>query len=408
MTWRIGVDIGGTFIDFCLLDERSNQLHSLKVLTTPDEPGREVMDGLALLQQRHGLDPARVSSFVHGTTVGINTVIQRKGARLALLTTAGFEDVIELGRLRLPEMYSLFCSRPDQLIPRDRIFGIAERTRADGSEETALDAAGVRAAVAQARAKAVDGIVIAFLNAYRDPAHEQAAKAIVAREAPDLFVFSSTEIWPVIREYERSTTVILNGYVHPRVDRYLHSLERALRERGVTAPPMITKSNGGIMSAALGRTACVNMVLSGTASGVIGASFLARQAGIANVLTLDIGGTSADVALVIGGEPQFGMGETIGEFPLYVPSVSVTSIGDGGGSIAWVDGFGVLKVARRSPTRWRFAASLAMRRSPTARSRWTAAARMRWSTVWRDSSALGGGKLRKPSSRSRSPECSPR
>src|SRR5207245_7448521 len=125
---------------------------------------------------------------------------------------------------------------------------------------------------------------------------------------------SSTEIWPVIREYERSTTVILNGYVHPRVDRYLHSLERALRERGVTAPPMITKSNGGIMSAALGRTACVNMVLSGTASGVIGASFLARQAGIANVLTLDIGGTSADVALVTRGGPQFAMGRPAAEF----------------------------------------------------------------------------------------------
>jgi N-methylhydantoinase A len=348
MTWRIGVDIGGTFIDFCLLDERSNRLHSLKVLTTPDEPGREVMDGLTLLQQRHGLDPARISSFVHGTTVGINTVIQRKGARLALVTSEGFEDVIELGRLRLPEMYSLFCSRPEQLIPRDRVFGVAERTRADGSEQTALDEAGVRGAIARARAKQVEGIVIAFLNAYRNPAHERAAKAIVEREAPELFVFCSTEIWPVIREYERSTTVILNGYVHPRVDRYLHSLERALRERGVAVAPMITKSNGGIMNAALGRTACVNMLLSGTASGVIGASFLARQAGVANVLTLDIGGTSADVALVIDGKPQFGMGETIGEFPLYVPSVSVSSIGDGGGSIAWVDGFGVLKVGPES------------------------------------------------------------
>ncbi len=345
MTWRIGVDMGGTFIDFCLLDERSNRLHSLKVLTTPDEPGREVMDGLALLQQRHGLDPARISSFVHGTTVGINTVIQRKGARLALLTSEGFEDVIELGRLRLPEMYSLFCSRPEQLIPRDRVFGVAERTRADGSEQAALDEAGVRGAIARARAKQVEGIVIAFLNAYRNPGHERAAKAIVEREAPELFVFCSTEIWPVIREYERSTTVILNGYVHPRVDRYLHSLERALRERGVAVAPMITKSNGGIMNAALGRTACVNMLLSGTASGVIGATFLARQAGVANALTLDIGGTSADVALVIDGKPQFGMGETIGEFPLYVPSVSVSSIGDGGGSIAWVDGFGVLKVS---------------------------------------------------------------
>jgi N-methylhydantoinase A len=348
MAWRIGVDIGGTFIDFCLLDEQSNRLHSLKVLTTPDEPGREVMDGLTLLQQRHGLDPTRITSFVHGTTVGINTVIQRKGARLALLTSEGFEDVIELGRLRLPEMYSLFCSRPEQLIPRDRVFGVAERMRADGSEQTALDEVGVRSAIARARAKQVDGIVIAFLNAYRNPAHERAAKAIVEREAPELFVFCSTEIWPVIREYERTSTVILNGYVHPRVDRYLHSLERALSERGVAVPPMITKSNGGIMNAALGRTACVNMLLSGTASGVIGASFLARQVGIANVLTLDIGGTSADVALVIDGKPQFGMGETVGEFPLYVPSVSVTSIGDGGGSIAWVDGFGVLKVGPES------------------------------------------------------------
>jgi len=348
MSWRIGVDIGGTFVDFCLLNEATHELHSLKVLTTPDTPGREVMDGMALLQQRHGMDPAAVTAFVHGTTIGINTVIQRKGADLALLTTAGFEDVIELARLRMPEMHSLFCSRPDQLIPRDRVFGIAGRILADGREQTPLDAAEVAHAVATARARGAQGIVIAFINAYRNPAHERAAKAIVRRAAPDLFVFASTEVWPVIREYERTTTVILNGYVHPRVAHYLGSLEAALAERGVPAPPMVTKSNGGIMHVALGKTACVNMLLSGTASGVMGAAFLARQAGVANALTLDIGGTSADVALVIDGQPQFGMGETIGEFPLYIPSVSVTSIGDGGGSIATVDGFGVLKVGPES------------------------------------------------------------
>ena len=348
MTWRIGVDIGGTFIDFCLLDEATLELHSLKVLTTPDEPGREVLDGLDLLRRRHGLDPASVVGFVHGTTVGINTVIQRKGARLALLTTAGFEDVTELARLRMPDMYSLFCARPEQLIARDRIFGISERIMADGSEETPLDAAAVRQAVARARARGAEGIVIAFLNAYRNPTHEQAALAIVRAEAPDLFAFCSTEIWPVVREYERTTTVTLNGYVHPRVARYLGSLEDALAARGVAATPMVTKSNGGVMNVALGKTACVQMLLSGTASGVIGAAFLARQAGVANALTLDIGGTSADVALVLDGQPQYGMGETIGEFPLYVPSVSVTSIGDGGGSIATVDGFGVLKVGPES------------------------------------------------------------
>ncbi len=348
MGWRIGVDIGGTFIDFCLLDEATHQLHSLKVLTTPDHPGREVMDGIALLQQRHGMDPAAVTAFVHGTTVGINTVIQRKGADLALLTTAGFEDVIELARLRMPEMHGLFCARPDQLIPRDRVFGVAGRIQADGSEQTPLDEAAVARAVATARQRGAQGIVISFINAYRNPAHERAAKAIVRRVASDLFVFSSTEVWPVIREYERTTTVILNGYVHPRVANYLGSLEQALSDRGVTAPPMVTKSNGGIMHVGLGKTACVNMLLSGTASGVMGAAFLSRQAGVANALTLDIGGTSADVALVIDGQPQFGMGETIGEFPLYIPSVSVTSIGDGGGSIATVDGFGVLKVGPES------------------------------------------------------------
>ena len=306
------------------------------------------MDGIALLEARHGLAPGAVSDFVHGTTVGINTVIQRKGADLTLLATAGFEDVIELARLRMPEMHGLFCARPEQLVPRDRIFGIGGRILADGSEQAPLDEEAVRRAAAAARAKGVAGIVIAFINAYRNPAHERAAKAILEREAPDLFVFASADVWPVIREYERSTTVILNGYVHPRVARYLGSLEEALEARGIAAAPMVTKSNGGIMSVALGKTACVNMLLSGTASGVMGAAFLAHQAGIGNALTLDIGGTSADVALVIDGQPQFGMGETIGDFPLYVPSVSVTSIGDGGGSIASVDGFGVLKVGPES------------------------------------------------------------
>ena len=348
MSWRIGVDIGGTFIDFCVFDTGARRLHTLKVLTTPEEPGREVMDGLALLEARHGLAPGAVSDFVHGTTVGINTVIQRKGAVLALLATAGFEDVIELARLRMPEMHSLFCERPEPLVPRDRIFGVGGRILADGSEQAPLDEEAVRRAAAAARAKGAEGIVIAFLNAYRNPAHERAAKAILARAAPDLFVFTSAEVWPVIREYERSTTAILNGYVHPRVARYLGSLETALARRGIAAAPMVTKSNGGIMSVGLGKTACVNMLLSGTASGVMGAAFLARQAGIGDALTLDIGGTSADVALVIGGRPQFGTGETIGDFPLYVPSVSVTSIGDGGGSIASVDGFGVLKVGPES------------------------------------------------------------
>lgn len=348
MAWRIGVDIGGTFIDFCALDEASGALHTLKVLTTPDQPGRELATGIALLQERHGLDPRKVKDFVHGTTVGINTIIQRKGATLALLTNAGFEDVVALARLRMPDTYSLFCARAEPLIPRDRIFGVPGRILADGTEGEALADEAVAEAARTAAREGADGIIVSFLHAYRNPVHERAAAAIIRRTCPEMFVFTAAEIWPVIREYERTTTGILNGYVHPRVERYLTALETTLARHGVPASPMVTKSNGGIMSCGLGKQACVSMLLSGTASGVMGASLLARQAGISQALTLDIGGTSADVALVIDGRAQFGTGETIGEFPLHVPSVSVSSIGDGGGSIAWVDGFGMLKVGPES------------------------------------------------------------
>lgn len=348
MGMRVGVDIGGTFIDFCLWDEAKEELHSLKVLTTPQTPGAELLRGLELLQERHGIQPSDITSFVHGTTVGINTVIQRKGASLALLTTEHFEDVVELARLRMPESYSLFSRRGAPLVPRDRIFGVRERMLADGTEEQPLDEASVVAAVKRAQAKGADGIVISLLNAYRNPAHEIEVAAIAKRVAPELFVFRSSEVWPIIREYERTTTALINGYVHPKVRDYLDRLIEGLKSRGVTAEPLVTKSNGGIMRAELGKRSCVGMVLSGTASGVMGAAWVAQEAGQPNVITLDIGGTSADVALIMDGKPQFGLGEKIGDLPLYIPSVAVSSIGDGGGSIAWVDGFGVLKVGPES------------------------------------------------------------
>ncbi|MBO0904131.1 hydantoinase/oxoprolinase family protein [Jiella sonneratiae] len=344
MAWKIGVDIGGTFIDFCALEQETRRLVTLKVLTTPDDPGRELLTGIERLAETEGVVPEAIEVFVHGTTVGINTVIQRKGARLALVTNAGFEDVVELARLRLPDMYSLFCAQPEPLVLRDMIFGISGRVLSDGSEAAALDPGELEAIVESARAKGAEGFVVSLLHSYIAPAHERAVKRALERMAPDLFVFTSSEVWPVIREYERSVTTILNGYVHPRVSGYLTGLEAALASRGVPARPLLTKSNGGLMNAAEGKSACVNMLLSGTASGVIGAAHLAGQAGLRNVLTLDIGGTSADLALIVDGEPQFGTGEAVGEFPLYIPSVSVSSIGIGGGSIARVDELGVLKV----------------------------------------------------------------
>ncbi|MEZ5842346.1 MAG: hydantoinase/oxoprolinase family protein [Hyphomicrobiaceae bacterium] len=348
MAWRIGVDIGGTFADFCAFDEASGALHTLKVLTTPDEPGREIGEGLDILAARHGVRSAEIAAFVHGTTVGINTIIQRRGARLGLITTRGFEDVIELARLQMPDMYSLFCARGEQLVPRDRIFGVSERTLADGTVETPLDETELGEAVSEAMAKGCEGIVIAFLHSYRNPANERRALRHCRTLAPDLFAFASAEVWPVVREYERTTTAIMNGYVHPRVAGYITALEARLADRGVPAPAMLTKSNGGVMRASHGKRDCVGMLLSGTASGVTGAAYVAKAAGIANVLTLDVGGTSADVALIVDGNAQFGSSETIGDLPLNVPSVSVTSVGDGGGSIAMTDTFGVLRVGPES------------------------------------------------------------
>ena len=345
---RIGVDIGGTFTDFCVFDEATGSVHTHKTLSTPETPGAEVMTGIAALASRDGWAPDAIRYFTHGTTVGVNTVIQRRGAALALFTTRGFEDVLEIARLKVPDPYDLFSRRPLPLAPRERVYGIAERTLKDGSIEAAADPEEVAATVERALAAGADTIVVALLHAYANPANERAVRDAVRAAAPDAAVTLSSDVWPVIREYERTVTATVAGYVQRRVAAYIGSLQAALRDAGVPARPMITKSNGGIMAAELGKTDPVAMLLSGTASGVIGAADAAARVGASEVLSFDVGGTSADVAVIQDGTPAFGVGEMVGEFPIHVPTVSVTSIGAGGGSIARVDEFGVLKVGPES------------------------------------------------------------
>lgn len=347
MGYRIGVDVGGSFTDFAVLDD-SGALTTLKVFSRPDAPGAEITTGLDRLAQDHGIHPAQVGYFTHGTTVGINTVIQRNGPQLALFTTRNFEDVLEIARLKIPQIHNLYSRRPAPLIPRDLVFGIAERMGADGVPLLAPDAADVAAMLAQAQAAGAEGIVLAFLHAYRNPAHEQAVAAMIATLAPSLPVVTSSGTWPVIREYERTITAVISGYVQPRVAHYLDRFETALAEKGVTVPAHITKSNGGVMGIAQARAESVQMILSGTASGVIGAGWLARECGFAKVLSLDIGGTSADVAVILDGVPQYGTGEVIGDFQIHIPSVAVSSVGQGGGSVAAVDAGGILTVGPES------------------------------------------------------------
>lgn len=344
MTYRVGVDIGGSFTDFAVFDEGTNTIKAMKVFSRPDEPGAEVLAGIKAIGERHGVDARDISYFTHGTTVGLNAVIQRRGLKLALLVTEHFRDVLELGRLKTPDMYSLLSRRPAPLVTRDMVFGVSGRLNADGSEQSPIDEAGVAVAVEQAKAKGAEGVVIALLHSYASPRHELQVKALVERLAPGLPVFCSSETWPIIREYERTITAVIGGYVQPRVAFYLDALQRALKDAGVPATAHLTKSNGGVMTAEQGKSECVQMLLSGTASGVIGASYVAHVSQLPRCMSLDIGGTSADVAIIVDGKPQYGVGERIGDFQIFIPSVSVTSIGEGGGSIAWVDALGVLKV----------------------------------------------------------------
>jgi len=344
----LGIDIGGTFTDFTLYDTETHHVTGLKVASTPPDFARAVEDGLDRFAGEHGIDPGAIDVVVHGTTITVNTLIQRTGARLGLLVTEGFRDILEIQRLRLPNPLDFYGGRPEPLIPRARVAEIAERLRADGRVDTALDEAAVAASAHRLAAQGVEGLVISFIHAYREASHERRARALAETAAPGVPVTASHEVWPEAREYERTALAVMNAYVQPKVRRYLEGFEAALTTRGVPAVPYVTKSNGGIMPVAAARSQTVSTLLSGPASGVIGAAYVATAAGLGNLITLDVGGTSADIAVVENGRPRYSTAEHIGGIPVMMPVVGVTAIGAGGGSVAWVDEVGVPKVGPQS------------------------------------------------------------
>ena len=344
---RLGVDIGGTFTDFALLDETSGALTVLKLPSTPERPSASVFTGVETLAREHGIDPTAIGAFVHGTTLAVNTIIERKGARAALFITEGFRDVLNIGRHRIPDVFNFFSELPAPLVPRARVIEVPERTLADGRVLRGLDEAVIVRALERLVAEGVTAIAVCYLHSYKNGANELATRRIIAAHAPDLYVSLSSELWPQMREYERGLVAVMNAYVGRRMSVYFADLERELRSLGVTAPVLSTKSNGGVMTAAEAGERPVETLLSGPAAGVIGASFVARLGGHARVITFDMGGTSADVA-VVDGEPRFSTENHVGDFPVIMPAIDVTSIGAGGGSIAWIDRDGVLKVGPHS------------------------------------------------------------
>ncbi len=346
--FRVGVDVGGTFTDFCLLDEASGTIHTGKRPSTPDNPARAIIEGLQALASRHDIDLEGLRRLSHGTTVGTNALIQRRGGNIAMVTTRGFRDLLEIGRQTRPHMYSLVEDHPPALVERRHRFEIEERMDASGSATTELTSDAVAEAVEQVRASGADACAVCLLFAFRNPEHENRVSAAIRSALPHVPVCTSFDVQPEFREYERFSTTVLNAYLQPVLGAYVSNLEEELARVAPQASIGINQSSGGLMSPERARALPVRTALSGPAAGAIGAAHSAKLAGRRNVITLDMGGTSADVALIRDFQADISFERDVAGFSVRLPAVDIETVGAGGGSIAWFDRDGLLKVGPAS------------------------------------------------------------
>src|SRR5271169_1106326 len=348
MAWRIGVDSGGTFTDICLFDEKSGQIAVWKIPSTPADPSHAVAVGVGEALAQVAAQASDVSYFGHGTTVATNALIQHRGAATGLITSDGFRDLLEIGRQKRPELYDLQADKPPVLVERRLRREVPERLRHDGRIETALDEAAVRNAVRVLRDTGAEAVAICFLYSFLDSAHEEAARRIVSEEFPEAFVCASHEVAPEFREYERLSTTVVNAYLGPIMAFYIRGVADRLAALGVTATPHLTQSNGGVIDFDTAARLPVRTVLSGPSTGVVGAQVTARLAGAHDIITLDMGGTSTDVALLQGGEARLAREAVVHGYPIKAPMLDIHTVGAGGGAIAFIDSGGLLKVGPKS------------------------------------------------------------
>ncbi|MBN9262304.1 MAG: hydantoinase/oxoprolinase family protein [Hyphomicrobium sp.] len=357
---RVAVDVGGTFTDIVVMTA-NGILHESKVSTTPDDPSRGVVEGLASLLAELEAAPGSVAEVLHGTTVGSNTILQRTGARTGLITTRGFRDVLEIGRIRMPDMFDLTWDKPKPLVPRRHRLEVTERIAADGTVIHPLSETDVTAAAEQLVADGIEAIAICFLNSYRNAAHEKKAEALINARLPDLPVTASYAVLPEMKEYERTSTTVVNAYLLTAMRGYLRKLEGRLAEVGIVAPILVMTSNGGMLAARAARDLPVMVVASGPAGGVIGAAGLGRARGDRDVIVFDMGGTTAKAVIIEDGRPSMtseyefrdGMSTSsrfikAGGYMLKVPAIDIAEVGAGGGSLAGIDAGGLLKVGPES------------------------------------------------------------
>jgi N-methylhydantoinase A len=348
-TGTLAIDVGGTFTDITFADAASGASWVAKTPSTPDDLSAGFLTAVRKVLALAGRGPADVIRVLHGTTTATNAILEGKTPPTALVTTAGFKYVLEIGRHDIPRHGNLYgWSKPTRPITPDRVFEVTERLDARGAVLAALDDAEARAVARQLAQLGVPAVAVVFLHAYANPAHEQRMAAILRDEYPEVLVSLSSEVLPQFREFERSMATALNAAVMPPVSRYMSVLREALDAEGVRAPLLIMKSDGGVTSAATCIRQPVQTVLSGPAAGVVGALSVARAAGLEDIISIDVGGTSADICLVRGGRPEITKDGTIGPFPLKLPMLDIHTIGAGGGSIAIASGAGRLGVGPRS------------------------------------------------------------
>ncbi|WP_226575733.1 hydantoinase/oxoprolinase family protein [Acuticoccus sediminis] len=346
---EIGVDIGGTFTDvICRSAGAPDRV--VKVPTTRGDPSRAVLAAVARLKDEAGIEPGDIVRFVHGTTVATNAVLERKGPKIGLLTTEGFKDILEIGRQLRHDVYRavLEAETPVYLAHGRFRHEIPERVAADGTVLTPLDEEAVLKAAEALVADGVEGIAIVFLFSFLEPAHERRAAELIAERWPDLALSLSCDVDPAFREYERTVVTAFDAYIKPVIDRYLANLEAGLEAEKVPAPLQIMQSRGGITAAETARQRPVRLFLSGPAAGVAGAQAVGAAAGVGDLISVDIGGTSSDIALIRAGKPMIRPEGHVGGYDIRVPMVDVNAIGAGGGSLAWIDASGGLRVGPHS------------------------------------------------------------
>jgi N-methylhydantoinase A len=348
LSWVIGVDVGGTFTDFYALDEESGAVKLWKRPSTPENPGAAILAGLREMAAAHGVALEHVVRLCHGTTVATNTLIQRKGRPVALVTTRGFRDLIEIGRQTRPHLYDLQRDHPEPLVPRERRFEVAERIDAAGRIHRPLDRADIDAAIAAIRGLDVEAVCVCFLFAFLNPDHERQVGDALRHALPGMEISLSSAVQPEFREFERFTTTVVNAYLQPVLRDYMATLEAEIGNVLPRATIGINQSSGGLMSIARAKALPVRTALSGPAAGVVGALHVARAVQRPNVITIDVGGTSADVAVIRDLRIDVAYGREVDGFPIRLPMVDISTIGAGGGSIAWFDRDGLLKMGPAS------------------------------------------------------------